>query len=254
MLDPDALDILGSLPHLETLRLHHESSQFTYPSTLSEHSFPALRKLVLAFLDMGYVRDIWRIVPLVSRLESVSIDLARDQIGRSDQDQVDMLHLSLPTMCFLSPNIQELTIDFATSASISPRAILVETLDLLSSLSLRKLILRGVTCHDVSSACEILASFSALRDLRLPDLVLAYKDLPSFARIPALKRLEANIALHYFASISDCPTPIPTSASTLRFLGSRARPLDMLNQTQTKEVAMWVLTLSLTYCTSHCFV
>ncbi|KAF8597969.1 hypothetical protein BDV93DRAFT_547632 [Ceratobasidium sp. AG-I] len=245
MLDPDALKILGNLPHLESLRFHDqfcEDFDCFDSSTLSKDSFPALRTLFLSFLDMDCIRYIWHTGPLVSRLESVSIDLEGNRRGHSDDMQAVEFQLFLPTLCSQSPNVEELTIDFDAARAITVHYISANTLARLSALPLRKLDLRHIVFANIPSACQALAVCSTLVNLHVQDQQITYEDMLSFARITSLECLHVNVQWQNLDSVAGYLSLNSAVLSpTLRFLQCSNVPYFVVNEDSIRAMVMFLI-------------
>ncbi|KAF8593170.1 hypothetical protein BDV93DRAFT_549617 [Ceratobasidium sp. AG-I] len=87
VLDPDILQLLGNLPHLEALTAASPPTSGMSDDQLSIsnyalpiHSFPALRHLKIYFIPSTVVSKLWQTAPLVQNLVSVAVIFMHDSI------------------------------------------------------------------------------------------------------------------------------------------------------------------------------
>ncbi|KAF8604433.1 hypothetical protein BDV93DRAFT_544117 [Ceratobasidium sp. AG-I] len=272
ILSCEMLKILGSLPQLEHLTVFdelaaHEELVYSYDG-LPENSFPALRKLSLILLPNALIPHIWTIPPLVRRLTHVIIRINGDEQGGNqhvdpfgdEDDEPTLLVDFLPTLCELSPHLEEFVFDMDAVFGGNSMGVLDSTaevfprmaLESLAQLPLQKLDLRVVKLRPMSQMCETLASCSTLRELYLQNEPVTFTSLMHFTQLPSLECLQVSIVWESITTLDTCIRTVNTQSHTFRRLQCSRAPPKKLSEQLVKKlasffVALWPNLLEVSY-------
>lgn len=209
VLNPDILQLLGNLPHLESLIIDPVPNQSVgddeIPITslsLPKDSFPALRNLEVYRVPAIVIRKLWQTPPLVQKLVSVGV--------KPTLDSTEALNDMVRVVCQGSPQITDLKLDLSKTTDVE---ISMPVVDHFRQLPLRRLRIRGAP---KAGAC--LARTSALpnlENLETSKMVNGFEELTSIAKhMPNLRYLYAKLNLQGWSSgmslhpYSSSPSPI----------------------------------------------
>lgn len=222
---PFALEVVGSLPHLETLWICDVKSSRQIPtSTLPSHAFPALQKLCLMFLSLDALKVIWDIQHFATRPTILRVLFWR----LKSENEVAAL---LSDICQHCPQIIDLTFDFMFDYEADTQNLSSDSLRPLQHLSLQKLSISGINVASLDATCKTLSEICPqLRELRLYDRSISVADLRHFARLSRLELLYVSVDWQSCLELNESAS-VPLFVSTafrqlyqLRFLYESSEP------------------------------
>lgn len=233
--DAHTLEILGSLPHLHTMEIYDMSRvPLMIPAVdLSDHSFPELRKLSLAVLDLGEFEDIWGIRQLISRPTEVKISFTELEL----EGDAEVL---MNNICSYSPQIIDLTLEFTPSGEALPQYLL-QSLEYLQSLE--KLSILGTRPASSSATCEVLSvACPSLRELSIPDLQVSIPDLRHFAQLGQLENLCIHVDWETYSRLGEVVPEVFYASHALRDLNGCWASHGIEQLTLIEKAVQYVLT------------
>ncbi|KAG9103916.1 hypothetical protein FRC06_007027 [Ceratobasidium sp. 370] len=199
MLSPEGISTLGALPRLTSLDLspkHYDPDVATLASTtLPCGSFPALRRLSLHFLSFLDIREIWRMEPMINRLSTLDIELARSTTSMP-LNVYSFFEVLFPRICACSPGISNFAIDLG---GIEGRAIggprVVQAFAQHSrALPLQQVSIGrclGVVQDDDGAVLQV--AWAGVRQIKMPHVAVTMDGISRLAALPMLERLAASL-------------------------------------------------------------
>ncbi|KAG8703373.1 hypothetical protein FRC09_004198 [Ceratobasidium sp. 395] len=199
---PSHVAAISSLPNLERLEIYtaHQLEAVVTHANLTNGSFPMLKHLELRNLQNSDINSIWRMEPLIQKLQSLYLIIDPQPEPEEEWIEWDGLNRWFPPS--VVSNLTQLThltlaIEFLDDVEI--KFISEDSLQHLLPLPLEYFFVRGAqidpdTFDGVSSPCQILASlFPNIQELHWPDQPATPQDLIHFTYLPNLRHLTLNI-------------------------------------------------------------
>ncbi|KAF8604357.1 hypothetical protein BDV93DRAFT_522471, partial [Ceratobasidium sp. AG-I] len=239
-LDADSLLALGQLPHLISLEIRKPSTHTrSFPDrlstsigtmTLSNNSFPSLRRLAIFRMHGDDILLLWDHKSLVERLNRVELTVLLiprtfTEHGRIESEQ--FLTPFLPVLCAGSPQLAELVIEnYLSTPATGISRFDMNMLKCLSLLPLQRVKLAGIRIA-YTDPDEEFAPFAKHAvtlwpkavDLDLPDQRVNADELHYFAMIPNLGRLVLCLWDDCFFEDESPPMPNDHPLHTLEIKG-----------------------------------
>ncbi|KAF8593326.1 hypothetical protein BDV93DRAFT_252509 [Ceratobasidium sp. AG-I] len=203
VLSPGVLQLLGDLPHLESLgasvSIGDETDTEEIPIAnliLPEHSFPALRHFEIDCMPSTDVFKLWQTPPLVRNLVSVRV--------KFDEDSTESLNNMICIICRGSPRTTDLELDLGQGYDIELLSATVE--------HLQRLPLQRVRFRDARADCQSLAlALPNVEHLDMKGMRILFGDLTYIPKhMPKLQYLSVELCLW---AMSGVPAFLHNSAS-----------------------------------------
>ncbi|KAF8598800.1 hypothetical protein BDV93DRAFT_512188 [Ceratobasidium sp. AG-I] len=207
VLYPDVLQLLGSLPHLESLTAYSHLEAYLLRSdndnteddeipianlTLPEHSFPSLRNLEVDCVPGIVVSKLWQMPPLVQDLVSVRVHFMHD-------DDAEALSQLVCTVCQGSPHVTDLALDLVKSGGTELSSAASEHLSRLPLLRLR------IWDCDLNVQ-PLIRALSNMEYLNIEWVYVDYEELALIAKhMPKLQYLHVGLLLSRWPDKADLP-------------------------------------------------
>lgn len=229
-LDASSLLALGELPYLDSLEVrglaklyYNGGSPKHLPASvqtmnLSRNSFPSLRRLALYETHRNDILLLWKLKPMVKRLNrvEVTIELAPDRRAKDEIVENELfLTPFLPMMCAGSPQLTELVINNQPEVpkeapELGSGNFAIDHFRCLGSLPLQHIKFIGIPIVNPNKDSPFPKHAATLWpmavDLDLPDQKIHPDELHYFAMIPNLHRL---VLCLWDDCIYDGPKPTP---------------------------------------------
>lgn len=183
------MDIIGKVPHLESLTIHSDIyvADYSLVTTLPDDSFPSLQQLNLCLSDHEDFATIFKIRPMFSKITTLNICPQDCRVTfPSSVWLVTELFPSLKNV----PYLQNLKISFGPTASKrqSYKLAVSRVSNLMSRLPLKSLSLSPAIL-DFSTLSGLGTTWAQLTYLELPQNYATTSMLAPFAELPKLQHL-----------------------------------------------------------------
>ncbi|KAG8702525.1 hypothetical protein FRC08_003438 [Ceratobasidium sp. 394] len=194
---PEALPVLGQLPHLETMSIYSgpDDSDDHGDFDMDNNLFPALTGLYLHLLDPWDVGRVMRLTPLIKNIRS--LDMETDPNRFNNNDPTEWLIGELFPVLTDAPHLTELTIKVKppNGPAVSAFEIGESVLTIFSRLPLESLFLDNIVLSRRTLNVDLGAAWPSLTRLQMPAHHASFTWLPRFAAIPSLQYLELKLGL-----------------------------------------------------------
>ncbi|KAG8796477.1 hypothetical protein FRC12_021110 [Ceratobasidium sp. 428] len=199
VLDVCCCELISTWPCLESFEIMfgYDDDSFELP-TFPEAAFPALTHLgVHQIPDWETLEEIWDCSVLVSKLNSVKINMAETCVNFMDES-IDDLASAFDAIATCSPHTQNLWFYVENSdRQYSAYEISTSDLDQLGNLPLRSLYLGGIAFENPEDVPQhIAATFPEIKELGLPNHLVMLGELQAFrSELPLLEVLRIELDL-----------------------------------------------------------
>ncbi|KAG8745919.1 hypothetical protein FRC10_006723 [Ceratobasidium sp. 414] len=206
VLMPHALSHLAGLPHLETLAIYPTTHPFTPKKRTLDNPFPALQRFILNWAHHTLFAEVWQL-RVFEHVTSLALTFVTHP--KTPNEEVLWTSSLMALIRDNSPNLTSLSIDFhfacgcGNTTDISPRSVILPMKELpLHELELVSARLKPLNTTDAWSLVPTV--WSQLTVLKLPDELVAARELMWFSELLNLEHLTVNLSLS---------TPLPELAS-----------------------------------------
>ncbi|KAF8593327.1 hypothetical protein BDV93DRAFT_529918 [Ceratobasidium sp. AG-I] len=198
ILNSDVLQLLGSLPSLESLGAYSPFTDYEMDDeilianlALPDHSFPALRRLEISCVPGAVLSKLWQTPPLVQNLTSVKLQYMNDREESPSH--------SFCTIFQGSPHMMEVDLDLTQVGEIELSSEIAE--------HLRQLPLLRVQIREGEADVQFLAlALPNMEYLNIENMRIDFDDLALIAQqMPKLQYLHVGLMLWSFPDEPDLP-------------------------------------------------
>ncbi|KAG8723123.1 hypothetical protein FRC09_004635 [Ceratobasidium sp. 395] len=199
VLDVSCFELVSTWPCLESFEVlfENDGDSLELPNC-PETAFPALTHLGLHQVpDWETLEQIWDYSVLVSKLNSVKINMAETCVNFMDES-IDDLVSAFDAIATCSPHTQNLWFHVENSDRHYPAyEMSTSDLDQLGSLPLRSLYLGGIAFENPEDVPQrIAATFPKIKELGLPNHLITLSELQAFrSELPLLEVLRIELDL-----------------------------------------------------------
>ncbi|KAF8604323.1 hypothetical protein BDV93DRAFT_544036 [Ceratobasidium sp. AG-I] len=203
LIDNGGLEILGALPHLESLSIiANGECPNDLDLCLPTNTFPVLTRLSLLKLDVTSLTGLMGLKHLVENLVSLSLSQAFSADWSYGARQ-SWLSNELPTLLEHTSHLQQFNYDARESTRMY-NIHDTQLLEAMSALPLQSVNLSGLSINTINLLRGVATAWPRVTKLRMPDQLVRLDKIAQFSDMPNLQTLSIGILF------SDTPASWPT--------------------------------------------
>ncbi|KAG8682929.1 hypothetical protein FRC08_014641, partial [Ceratobasidium sp. 394] len=197
--DIASLQILGQLPHLETITFcaHTEDDATDWSSVLPDDSFPSLRSLSLHRLYAFDIVNVLSTTQVTKNLTSLDVRLGiSGLIDDPDVEHVSWLIEEFFPLLLNAPHLANLRVDAEPTNNVDNNFVIGgSVMEIFQKLPLKTLHLEDIYLNDAALDFDLASVWPLVTRLCIPQQPAPPAILSRFAAVPGLQYLELRLDL-----------------------------------------------------------